>query len=77
MRLRFFTVPVLDPTDAAREINRFLGQHRVLTVDRELVHLCDGAVWSVCVTDQDTPATEAKPRPRPLLVQVTGYRVTG
>ncbi len=62
MRVRFFTVPALDPSEAEREVNRFLAAHRVLTIDRELVTIPGGAFWSLVVTYQDRPPTDARPK---------------
>ena len=53
MRLRFFTVPVCDPSAAQDEVNRFLASHRVLSVDRELVSDGAGSVWALCVAYVD------------------------
>jgi superfamily II DNA helicase RecQ len=63
MRLQFFSVPACGGDAAAVELNRFLATHRVLRVDRELVH--DGAqsLWAVCVQWAPTADPEA-PRAR-------------
>lgn len=63
MRLQFFSIPACGGDDAAAELNRFLSTHRVLRVDRELVH--DGAqsLWAVCVQWAPTADPEA-PRAR-------------
>jgi hypothetical protein len=37
MNYRFFHIPVLDAEPAAADLNRFLTQRRVLSVDRHLV----------------------------------------
>lgn len=50
MRFHVITVPVERPAEALEELNAFLARHRVLSVDRQLIH--DGArsAWSFCVT---------------------------
>ena len=50
MKVKFFSVPALDPGAAEEDLNRFLGGHRVLAVDRQLVHDRSAAYWAVCVT---------------------------
>lgn len=60
MRLQFFVVPVYGADKAAAELNQFLGEHRILGVDRQLI--ADGAnsFWAICVSfDQ----SEARPGP--------------
>jgi hypothetical protein len=49
MRLQFFAIPACGGDEASAALNQFLATHRVLRVDRELVH--DGAqsLWAVCV----------------------------
>lgn len=49
MRFHFTAVPVHGGGDAERELNVFLGAHRVVRVERQLV--VDGAasVWAICV----------------------------
>lgn len=53
MRVKFFTIPALDSYEAEVELNRFLAQHRVLAIDRQLVALPGGAFWTVSVSFQD------------------------
>lgn len=47
MRVRYFTVPVLDSEAAERELNAFMATHRVSGVQQEIVALGGGAVWAV------------------------------
>ena len=49
MRYQFFAIPVLDPSQAADELNSFLAQHRILTVERELVAMGTSSVWALCI----------------------------
>jgi hypothetical protein len=48
MRFHFASVPVHGSAEAQRELNAFLGSHRVLGVERHLV--ADGAqsIWAIC-----------------------------
>lgn len=48
--LRFFTVPVCDGDQAAEEVNRFLGAHRIVAIDRQFVHDGPNSAWALCIT---------------------------
>ncbi len=50
MRLKFFTVPVFGDRQAADELDRFLAAHRIMAIDKELIHDGRGSVWSLCVS---------------------------
>lgn len=50
MRMRFFQIPLRDATEAAADFNRFLSSHRIVSVDRELVHDGENSAWAVCVS---------------------------
>jgi superfamily II DNA helicase RecQ len=50
MLLRFFTVPVCDGDDAAEEVNRFLGAHRIIAIDRHLIDDGPNSAWALCVS---------------------------
>src|SRR5271168_4920564 len=50
MQLKFFAIPALgDDDDAADAVNRFLGTHRIASLERHLV--ADGAssFWALCI----------------------------
>ncbi len=49
MKLRFFTVPILDPEGTTEELNRFLGSQRILSVERHFVDEGASSAWAVCV----------------------------
>jgi superfamily II DNA helicase RecQ len=49
MALRFFTVPVQDTGSAEAEVNSFLSNHKVLSVDRRWVDLGTHSFWAFCV----------------------------
>jgi len=59
MRFHFATVPVHGSAEVERELNVFLGSHRVLGVERQLV--ADGAqsVWAICVAYTDATSHHA------------------
>ena len=50
MRYHFVAVPVSASQAAEAELNRFLASHKVLAVDRELVHDGPRSLWALCVT---------------------------
>ncbi len=53
MKLKFFAVPALAPDETAETVNQFLGSHRVVSMDRELVHQDGAAYWALCVSYLD------------------------
>ena len=59
MRLKFFTVPVLDPGEAEKEVNAFLAANRILQVDRGLVGDASAPCWSICVGYQERAGGQA------------------
>ena len=50
MPYRFFHIPFRDSTTAEAELNAFLGDHRVLAVDRRWVDQGPDSFWSFCIT---------------------------
>jgi superfamily II DNA helicase RecQ len=48
--LRFFTVPVCSGEEAAEEVNRFLGAHRIVAIDRQFIHDGPNSAWALCIT---------------------------
>ncbi len=62
MRVKFFAVPALDPGEAEAELNSFLGSHRVLSIDRELVADGAGSFWAVGVTYSQRPIPGSPPK---------------
>lgn len=71
MRFHFARVPVEDSGPAESELNRFLAEHRVLSIDRHLV--VDGArtAWAVCVT-YDEAGSGPRPSAGPPAVETAG-----
>lgn len=61
MRVKFFAVPALDPGAAESDLNRFLAQCRVLSIDRQLVSDSGGSYWAVSVTYLERSAATSKP----------------
>jgi superfamily II DNA helicase RecQ len=49
MKIRFFTIDILDASRQQSELNAFLASHKVLAISRELVRLEDRAYWSFCI----------------------------
>ncbi|MEM9291590.1 MAG: HRDC domain-containing protein [Acidobacteriota bacterium] len=47
--MKFFSVPVLYPEEAEKELNEFLATHRVSNVIPQLVSSGSGAHWAVAV----------------------------
>ena len=50
MKLRFFTIPIRGGDEATEELNRFLGMHRILAVDRSFVQDGPNSAWALCVS---------------------------
>lgn len=49
MPLKFFVVPVMHSSEFEAEVNGFLGCHKVVSIDRELVQQGDSWFWAICV----------------------------
>lgn len=58
MRFRFIAVPAMGGEAAEAELNAFLGAHRVLTVDRQLVADGGRSYWAVCVAWIESSAAQ-------------------
>jgi hypothetical protein len=50
MQIRTFTIPVHSGREAEAELNRFLGAHRIVSVDRDLVQDGANSAWTLCVS---------------------------
>ena len=48
--MRFFNVPVSGGDEAVEEVNRFLGAHRIVAIDRQFVHDGANSAWALCIT---------------------------
>ncbi|PWC95999.1 HRDC domain-containing protein [Azospirillum sp. TSO5] len=65
MQLHFFTIPVHGGDEAAETLNRFLGGHCNLAIDRSFVQDGGNSAWSLCVSFEpadggDRPASGGK-----------------
>jgi superfamily II DNA helicase RecQ len=49
MQLKVFAVPALGDDAATDALNRFLGAHRIVTVDRHFVPNGPSSFWAICV----------------------------
>ncbi len=49
MPLRFFVVPVSNSSLFEQDLNGFLSQHKVVSVDRQLVDQGVNSFWAICV----------------------------
>lgn len=48
--MKFFTIPTLDGEEAAEELNRFVGAHRILGIERNFVQDGRNSAWCLCVS---------------------------
>ncbi len=69
MKMRFFTIPIQDSGGATGELNGFLSNHRILTIERHFV--ADGAnsAWAICVNYLDSAERVAADK----LIGLGGY----
>jgi superfamily II DNA helicase RecQ len=65
MPFAFFVVPITSTTEAAEELNRFLRQHRALSVERRWVEEGTSSFWSFCVDYIDTAGVTTNQIPHP------------
>ena len=49
MPLRFFAVPARDSSGFEQELNGFLAQHKVVSIDRHLIDQGVNSFWAICV----------------------------
>ena len=49
LKYRFFSVPAAMPEEAEEAVNQFCIEHRVVSVERELVQNGDGSYWALCI----------------------------
>ncbi len=50
MKFRFFNVSAFAPEQGQEALNRFCGQHRVVSVEKQFVGQGLESAWSICVT---------------------------
>jgi hypothetical protein len=53
--MRFFTIPIQDIGNAPGELNGFLSNHRILTIERHFVADGGNSAWAICVNCLDSP----------------------
>jgi superfamily II DNA helicase RecQ len=56
MRIRIFTIDILDATQQQGDLNAFLASHKVLAVTKELVRVDERAYWTFCIEYGDSPS---------------------
>ncbi len=49
MALKFFTIPIRDPSQSEADLNGFLSSHRVVSIDRKFVDAGTNSFWTICV----------------------------
>ena len=49
MKTKFFIVQALNPNQGESELNTFLAQAKVLTIDKQFVANGGNSYWSICV----------------------------
>ena len=52
--MRFFTIPMQDSGSATGELNGFLSNHRILTIERHFVADGTNSAWAICVNYLDS-----------------------
>jgi len=50
MALKFFVVSVRDSGPMEQELNSFLSQHKVVSVERQLIDRGVNSFWAKCLT---------------------------
>jgi ribonuclease D len=68
MKIRVFSIPLLNPTPATAALDEFLKSHLVTHLDRELVADGRNSFWTVCVCAEEltggSAPTAKSPRPQ-------------
>ena len=54
MAYYFFTIPVCDSTHAENDLNQFIAQNKVLTVEKNFVADSNNSFWSLCVATTES-----------------------
>jgi superfamily II DNA helicase RecQ len=49
MQIKFFQIPCTQSDEAESALNRFLGSHKVLRIDKHLVSDCANSFWALSV----------------------------
>jgi superfamily II DNA helicase RecQ len=61
LKYRFFHIPALDPAAETEALNRLLGQHRTLAVERHLVADGQASFWALCVVYSEAESGPGAP----------------
>jgi ribonuclease D len=59
MKIRVFSIPLLNPTPATAALDEFLKSHLIMHLDRELVADGRNSFWTVCVCAEELIGTSA------------------
>jgi len=62
MQLQFFTVPVRSGEEETEALNRFLGGHRILAIDRFFIQDGANSAWSLCISFEPAAALAGRPQ---------------
>ncbi len=60
MGLYFFNIPVGSVAKAQSELNKFIGRHQVVSVEKEFVADGSNSFWSLCVTTTSSQTVSLK-----------------
>lgn len=72
MKIRVFSIPLLNPTPATAALDEFLESHLITHLDRELVADGRNSFWTVCVCAEELTRG---PAPTAKLMRTQGERV--
>jgi superfamily II DNA helicase RecQ len=61
LKYRFFHIPAVDPAAETEALNRFLGQRRILAVERHLIDDGQASFWALAVVYADTESAPGTP----------------
>ena len=56
MKNKFFVIQALNPSDGEAELNAFLGQARVVNIEKQFVADGQNSFWSICVQGDTSQA---------------------
>lgn len=62
MQIHFFKISVTYPDDEATKLNGFLTAHKILTVQRELIHDGQCSFWAIAVEYLSSSSSSEKPK---------------
>jgi len=56
MKYRFFSVLASMPAEEEEAVNRFCAEHRVISVDKQLIQAGERSFWALCICYMDKQA---------------------